>query len=153
MQATQSVSDDADVIDSQPEEDLENSGIDSEWDSTDKHRVLFVIKKTELQRLVGPESAQARRNMWCRGHLHFVLSAPRASYARWRMKVAPDLNVERIDSFDDDGQPVKLLKSGLLFGILLSWVGNSYFAHEALRRSQKKRWPALASVQCANRRA
>ena len=86
-QAAESVSDDADVIES----DLENSDIDSEWDSTDKHRVLFVIKKTELQKLVGPESAQARRNMWRRGHLHFVLSAPRASYARWRMKVAPKL--------------------------------------------------------------
>ena len=84
-QATESVSDDADVIES----DLENSHIDSEWDSTDMHRVLFVIKKTELQKLVGPESAQARRNIWRRGHLHLVLSAPRASYARWRMKVAP----------------------------------------------------------------
>ena len=71
-QATESVSDDADVIDS--EEDLENSDIDSEWDSIDKHRVLFVIKKTELQRLVGPESAQACRNMWRRGHLHFALA-------------------------------------------------------------------------------
>ena len=35
-QATESVSDDADVVES----DLENSHIDSEWDSTDKHRVL-----------------------------------------------------------------------------------------------------------------
>ena len=77
------VSDDAD------ESDLEKSHI--EWDSTDKHRVLFVIKKTTLQKLVGPESAEARRNMWRHGHLHFVLSAPRASCARWRMKVAPKL--------------------------------------------------------------
>ena len=36
-----------------------------------------------------PESAEARRNVWRHGHLHFALSAPRASYARWRMKVAP----------------------------------------------------------------
>ena len=82
-QKGQNVSDDADVIDS--ESDLENGDkFDSGWDSTDKHRVLFVIKKTEMQKLVGPESAQACRNMWRRGHLCFVLSAPRACYARWR---------------------------------------------------------------------
>ena len=41
------------------------------WDSTDKHRVLFVIKKTSLQKLVGPESAEARRNMcFWRGEIH-----------------------------------------------------------------------------------
>ena len=79
-QETESVNDDAD------ESDLEKSHI--EWDSTDKYRVLFVVKKTELQKLVGPESdsAEARRNMWRHGHLHFVLSAPRASYACWRGK-------------------------------------------------------------------
>ena len=127
-QATESVSDDAAVIES----DLENSHIDSEfqWNSTDKHRALlnFVIKKTELQKLVGPESARARRiaNMWCRGHLHFVLSAPRASYARWRMKMAPKL-VQPEDGLEAQPEP--------LFGILRSWVGNTFFAHEALRRS------------------
>ena len=76
---------------------------EGEWDSTDKHRVMFVIKKSKLEEL-GRES---RHELWRHGHLHFVLSAPRASYARWRMKVAPDLDVKRIDSFDDDGQPVK----------------------------------------------
>ena len=91
----------------------------------------FVIKKTELQKLVGPESAQARRiaNMWRRGHLHFVLSAPRASYARWRMKVAPKLDAAP-KLLDDGCQEIEPL-----FGILLSWVGSSFFAHEALRRS------------------
>ena len=129
-QATESVSDDADVIDS--ESDLENSDIDSEtqWDSTDKHRVLFVIKKTDLEKLVGPESAQARRNMWRHGHLHFVLSAPRDCYARWRMKVKPNLTLVQPDSEHGlEAQPE------LLFGILLTWVGNTFFAHEALRRS------------------
>ena len=126
-QATESVSDDADVIDS--ESDLENGDIDSGWDSTDKHRVLFVIKKTEMQKLVGPESAQACRNMWRRGHLRFVLSAPRACYARWRMKVAPNLLVQPDSEHGLEAQPE------LLFGILLSWVGNTFFAHEALRRS------------------
>ena len=120
-----SVSDDADVIDS--ESDLENGDkFDSGWDSTDKHRVLFVIKKTEMQKLVGPESAQACRNMWRRGHLRFVLSAPRACYARWRMKVAPSL---------PDSEHGLEAQPELLFGILLPWVGNTFFAHEALRRS------------------
>ena len=119
-QKGQNVSDDADVIDS--ESDLENGDkFDSGWDSTDKHRVLFVIKKTEMQKLVGPESAQACRNMWRRGHLRFVLSAPRACYARWRSLPDSEHGLE--------AQPE------LLFGILLPWVGNTFFAHEALRRS------------------
>ena len=127
-QATESVSDDADVIDS--ESDLENGDkFASGWDSTDKHRVLFVIKKTEMQKLVGPESAQACRSMWRRGHLRFVLSAPRACYARWRMKVAPSLIPDSEHGLEAEAEPE------LLFGILLPWVGNTFFAHEALRRS------------------
>ena len=43
----------------------------AEWDSTDKHRVLFVIKKTKLKEL-GHESAQARPEVW--RHLRLVLS-------------------------------------------------------------------------------
>ena len=81
-----------------------------------------------MQKLVGPESAQACRNMWRCGQLRFVLSAPRACYARWRMKVAPNL-VQPDSEHGLEAQPE------LLFGILLSWVGNTFFAHEALRRS------------------
>ena len=86
----------------------------------------LVIRKTELQKLVGPDSARARRiaNMWRRSHLHFVLSATRASHTCWRMKVAPKLV-----------QPEDGLEPEPLFGILLSWVDNTFFAHEALRRS------------------
>ena len=116
----------------------DNNQLDEgEWDSTDKHRVMFVIKKSKLEEL-GRES---RHELWRHGRLHFVLSAPQASYARWRMKVAPDLDVKRrIETLDDDGQPVTelLTTQDVFFGILLSWVGNGYFAHEALRRSPKK---------------
>ena len=49
-------------------DDADDQSSDVEWDSTDKHRVLIVIKKTTLQKLVGPESAEARRNMWRHGH-------------------------------------------------------------------------------------
>ena len=82
----------------------DNNQLDEgEWDSTDKHRVMFVIKKSKLEEL-GRES---RHELWRHGRLHFVQSAPRAAYARWRMKVAPDLDVKRrIKTFDDDGQPV-----------------------------------------------
>ena len=37
-----------------------------EWDSTDKHRVMFVIKKSKLKEL-GHGPAQARRELWCHG--------------------------------------------------------------------------------------
>ena len=93
---------------------------EGEWDSTDKHRVMFVIKKSKLEEL-GHES---RHELWRHGRLHFVQSAPRAAYARWRMKVAPDLDVKhRIKTFDDDGQPVTrlLTTQDVFFGILLSW--------------------------------
>ena len=100
-----------------------------EWDGADKHRVMFVIKKSKLEVLeLGRDSAQARYELWHHGHLHFVLSAPRASYACWRMKVAPKLDAA--PKLDDGCQEIEPL-----FGILLSWVGSSFFAHEALRRS------------------
>ena len=101
-----------------------------EWDGADKHRVMFVIKKSKLEVLeLGRDSAQARYELWHHGHLHFVLSAPRASYACWRMKVAPKLDAAP-KLLDDGCQEIEPL-----FGILLSWVGSSFFAHEALRRS------------------
>ena len=71
--------------------DSNNEQLDEgEWESTDKHRVMFVIKKSKLEEL-GHES---RHELWRHGRLHFVQSAPRAAYARWRMKVAPDLDVK-----------------------------------------------------------
>ena len=128
-QATESVSDDADVIDS--ESDLENGDkCDSGWDSTDKHRVLFVIKKTEMQKLVGPESAQACRSMWRRGHLRFVLSAPRACYARWRMKVAPSLILDSEHGLEAEAEPE------LLFGILLPCLSSPSQCHLRAAQSQ-----------------
>ena len=50
--------------------------VEGGWDGADKHRVMFVIKKSKLEEL-GRESAQARYELWHHGHLHFVLSAPR----------------------------------------------------------------------------
>ena len=104
--------------------------VEGEWDGADKHRVMFVIKKSKLEVLeLGRDSAQARYELWHHGHLHFVLSAPRASYACWRtLKVAPKLDAA--PKLDDGCQEIEPL-----FGILLSWVGSSFFAHEALRRS------------------
>ena len=102
--------------------------VEGEWDGADKHRVMFVIKKSKFEEL-GRESAQARYELWHHGHLRAVVqSAPRASYACWRMKVAP--NLDAAPKLDDGCQEIEPL-----FGILLSWVGSSFFAHEALRRS------------------
>ena len=122
--------------------------VEGEWDGADKHRVMFVIKKSKLEEL-GRESAQARLayEQWHHGDLHFVLSAPRASYACWRMKVAPKLDAA--PNLDDGCQEIEPLCWHLAV-----MGGQQLFRPRSLKKvTKRKRWRALASVQFENRRA
>ena len=86
------------------------------------------------KQLIMLKAAQVRQEKHINSRTRRPLAeTPRASYAHWRMKVAP-----------------KLVQDGTvtepLFGILLSWVGNSFFAHETLRRSPiAGRWRVIPS--------
>ena len=85
------------------------------WDSSDKHRVLFVVKKEALRQLDQPQVTKCSTCMWSQGRLHLALSAPRTSFFCWQMKTSPEMETT----------------SEEVVGILLSWVGNRCFAHEA----------------------
>ncbi|MFM7978151.1 MAG: hypothetical protein ACKPKO_02450, partial [Candidatus Fonsibacter sp.] len=65
-------------------------------------------------------------SLWQSGSLHFATSAPRNRFGRCRATVEPN---------------VPNYFAGQVTCIVLPWVGNKFFHHEALRRAMGKPMP------------
>ena len=93
---------------------------------TDKHRIVWLIEvktlnqQLRLARAQPPDShADLHDVIFKAGTLHVLASAPRTDYARFRMTLAP-----------------KSPTCGEHFLVVLSWVGDVLFHHEAMRTKQ-----------------
>ena len=84
--------------------------------ATFKHHLAFVVQAAALSS--GDVSAHmAASALWRIGVLNFILSAPRSAAGKWRIRLGT-------------GSPI----TGDCLLVVLTWVGNSYFGQEALRR-------------------
>jgi hypothetical protein len=97
---------------------LDDAGKESDWHATFKHHVAVVLR-TEDVRSAGArgDHTAAANLLWRKGALLFILSAPRGRAGKWRIRLATD-------------SPI----TGDCVLVVLTWVGNGYFGHEALRR-------------------
>ncbi len=99
-------------------------------DQTHKHRVIWLCPQAIVKEAVSASSqssnrphsganslAEAASTLWKEGSLHILLSAPEVMYAN-RMSIFP-----------------KSTDAGDFVGVLLPWVGDKIYAHEALRKA------------------
>ena len=85
------------------------------WHATLKHHLAFVVHTEALRGGLQQKATPAK--MWAQGVLLLILSAPRSRGGKWRITF---------------GTPSPLTGDCVL--VVLSWVGNTFFGHEALRR-------------------
>ena len=86
-----------------------------DWYATFKHHLAFVLRTDDLRSGIRDRAAAA--DLWLQGVVLFILSAPRSRGGRWRITLATP-------------SPI----TGDCVLVVLSWVGNGFFGHEALRR-------------------
>ena len=85
------------------------------WHATLKHHLAFVVHTEALRGNLQEKATPAK--IWAQGVLLLILSAPRSRGGKWRITF---------------GTPSPLTGDCVL--VVLSWVGNTFFGHEALRR-------------------
>jgi len=100
----------------QPHEARDDDALASAWHATFKHHLAFIIQTSDLTG-GGTGGHATAAELWQRGVLLFIASAPRSRGGKWRMTLASD-------------SPI----TGDCMLVVLNWVGNCYFASEALRR-------------------
>jgi len=83
--------------------------------ATFKHHLAFVLRTEEL--LHGIRDRAAAADLWTKGVLLFIFSAPRSYGGRWRITLATP-------------SPIR----GDCVLVVLGWAGNNFFGDEALRR-------------------
>lgn len=99
------------------------------WHATDKHRVAFVINTADVHDSAAWERHATPANqgtLWGKGCILFVRAAPLSLAGKWRITLAP-------------ASPI----TGDVLVVLLHWIGNSFFADEAIRRA------SLTGFACA----
>ena len=87
----------------------------TDWHATLKHHIAFILPTDVLRGGIREHAAAA--DLWVQGVVIFISSAPRSPGGMWRITLATP-------------SPI----SGDCVLVVLSWVGNSFFGHEALRR-------------------
>jgi hypothetical protein len=85
------------------------------WHATLKHHLAFVVQTEDLRGDFQNKTTAAE--LWQKGVLLLILSAPRSRGGKWRITF---------------GTPSPITGDCVL--VVLSWVGNTCFGHEALRR-------------------
>ena len=89
------------------------------WHATDKYRAAFAIQTADIQKLSLNKDSRATTNLvWNQGCLLFVKSAPLSKAGKWRITLAP-------------ASPI----TGDVVLVILQWLGNMFFAQEAVRRA------------------
>ena len=83
--------------------------------ATFKHHLAFVLRTDQL--LEGIRKQAAAADLWEKGVLLFIFSAPRSYGGRWRITLATP-------------SPI----TGDCVLVVLGWAGNNFFGDEALRR-------------------
>ena len=103
---------------------------------TNKHRMIWVCPFDEMKealkkernlehggakrRRTGTSLAESLVALWRRGSLHLIISAPILEYS-WQMTVSPGLGLENANR-------------GEYCGIVLDWVGDRVYHHEAMKK-------------------
>ena len=98
---------------------LDDAGMaeaENDWHATFKHHLAFILRTDDLR--IDTEHAVVA-DLWSKGVVLFILSAPRSRGGKWRIRLAPV-------------SPI----TGDCVLVVLSLVGNNYFGHEALRRGK-----------------
>ena len=98
-------------------EDPVRDAASDDWQATFKHHLAFVLQAEDLRSSGASEQHLSAATLWQKGVVNFIVSAPRSAAGRWRIKLG-------------SGSPI----TGDCLLVVLSWVGNNYFGHEAIRR-------------------
>ncbi len=98
---------------------------EDDWYATNKLKAAFVVKTEELRRITESLGAAGKvldtaEACWTAGEILHIISAPQTEGGRWRV------------TFGSGAHNV----TGDVVCVLLAWLGNSYFWHEALRRAE-----------------
>ena len=136
----------ADFMRSEPSYDMTSDHKEA-WDSTDKHKVLWLVPTKLLQTQAGISTGgkgsggkgsggskgskgntgsnhinydNAAEQLWAKGSLHIAMSAPRTAYGKWRLKFQPNVTPDF---------------AGQVTCFTLGWIGNRFYHHECLRRA------------------
>ena len=103
----------------------------TQWDATDKHRIIFLCPQEKIQEIAKNHFTQTASSsmaigddilddLWSMGSLHVLDSAPRYAYAT-RFSINP-----------------RCLTVGDHIGIMLAWCGNWKFYHQAIAQYKRQ---------------